>query len=289
MPNNRPPHCLTRARTSLSLIAAIVFIATIGCTPRSSQVEPQKAKSKRVAAAPPSASGDTDSATEPGLIDPDKSQPVSQATPEQPPVPESVKPADGTGSLPDLSPLDEAADPVASDVDILPAAHRDEEPTDGDHSKGKGPVSEYDKRRSKKDYVKLNGAIFENWEKPKLAIFPITGVESTGYELIELSRRHDFRTLFLVNGWDNLSSKTVFGALPDYMGLWGQQSLEDAVTIHGLTVDRGFLLGCARYEPYFGDRDQAEAPFPFRYAVFAGSTTACDEREIMMGQLRCNS
>lgn len=114
-------------------------------------------------------------------------------------------------------------------------------------------------------------------EKPKLAIFPITGVESTGYELIELSGRHDFHTLFLVNGWDNLSSKTVFGALPDYMGLWGQQSLEDAVTIHRLPAHRGFLLGCARYERYFGERDHGESPFPFRYAVFAGATTACDE------------
>ena len=114
-------------------------------------------------------------------------------------------------------------------------------------------------------------------ESPRLILFPITGVESTGYELIKLSRRYDFRTLFLINGWDNLSSKTVFGALPDYMGLWGPQALNDAERIHGLSRERGVLLGCARYEPYFGDRATSESPFPFRYALFAGATTACDE------------
>jgi len=114
-------------------------------------------------------------------------------------------------------------------------------------------------------------------ERPKLVIFPITGVESTGYELIRLSRRYDFRTFFLVNGWDNLSSKTVFGELPDYMGLWGRQSMDDACSIHGLPADRGFLLGCARYEPYFSGRDFNTSPFSFPYAVFAGATTPYDE------------
>jgi len=114
-------------------------------------------------------------------------------------------------------------------------------------------------------------------ERPKLVIFAVTGVESTGYELIKLSRRHEFQTFFLVNGWDNLSSKTVFGALPDYMGLWGRQSREDAGRIHGLPENRGFLLGCARYEPYFSKHGQDGSPFPFRYAIFAGATTPCDE------------
>lgn len=114
-------------------------------------------------------------------------------------------------------------------------------------------------------------------ERPRLAIFIVTGVESTGYELIALSRRHGFRTLFLVNGWDNLSSKGVFGVLPDYLGLWGPQSLVDAVTIHGLPSHRGFLLGCARYEPYFRERRPGGSPFPFPYVLFAGSTTPYDE------------
>jgi hypothetical protein len=114
-------------------------------------------------------------------------------------------------------------------------------------------------------------------ERPALVLFPITGVESTGYELINLSRRHGFRTFFLVNGWDNLSSKTVFGALPDYMGLWGLQSRDDATRIHGLPERRGFLLGCARYEPYFRGGDFGGSPFTFPYAVFAGATTPYDE------------
>jgi hypothetical protein len=41
--------------------------------------------------------------------------------------------------------------------------------------------------------------------RPELVIFPVTGVESTGTELIQLSEKYRFDTFFLVNGWDNLS------------------------------------------------------------------------------------
>jgi hypothetical protein len=114
-------------------------------------------------------------------------------------------------------------------------------------------------------------------QKPDLAIFPITGVESTGAELVLLSRRYDFQTLFLVNGWDNLSSKGVFPLLPDYLGVWGPQSLLDAVNIQGMPPERTVLMGCARYEDYFIPENAGTKYFPHRYILFAGSVTPCDE------------
>lgn len=113
--------------------------------------------------------------------------------------------------------------------------------------------------------------------RPHLAVFPITGVEATGAELVSLSRRHGFRTLFLVNGWDNLCSKGVFPLLPDYLGAWGPQSLVDAVDIQGMRPHRIFLLGCARYEDYFRPGVADQSPFPHKYILFAGATTPCDE------------
>lgn len=114
-------------------------------------------------------------------------------------------------------------------------------------------------------------------QRPEVVVFPITGVESTGYELVLLSRKYGFKTLFLVNGWDNLSSKGVFPILPDYLGVWGPQSLVDAVTIQGMPAHRVILLGSARYEDYLAPGNATASPFPHKYILFAGATTPCDE------------
>lgn len=114
-------------------------------------------------------------------------------------------------------------------------------------------------------------------EQPELVIFPITGVEATGTELIQLSQPYNFKTLFLVNGWDNLSSKGVFPTLPDYLGVWGPQSMLDAVEIQGMPFEGIHLLGCSRYEDYFVAENAAEKIFDFKYALFAGACTPCDE------------
>lgn len=112
--------------------------------------------------------------------------------------------------------------------------------------------------------------------KPSLVVFPLTGTESTSYELILLSKKYIFKTLFLVNGWDNLSSKAVFLLKPDFLGVWGPQQLSDAVIIQEMEVEKCFLLGCARYEDYFKAKN-VKRFFPFKYIVYAGTQTAHDE------------
>lgn len=119
-------------------------------------------------------------------------------------------------------------------------------------------------------------AIIER-ERPDLVIAPFTGVEATPTELAQLAPRHGFRTLLLVNGWDNLSSKGVFLTRPDYLGAFGPQSAVDAVEIQGMAPHRVLLMGCARYEPYFRAASEMPAPIDGPYAVFAGCSLECDE------------
>jgi hypothetical protein len=113
--------------------------------------------------------------------------------------------------------------------------------------------------------------------RPDLVIFPYTGVESTGIELIRLSKKYNFKTYFLVNGWDNLSSKGILPMTPDFLGIWGPQSVADAVNIHGMKSHRVILLGCARYEDYFNPDNSKNEIFPHKYILFAGSTVPNDE------------
>lgn len=113
--------------------------------------------------------------------------------------------------------------------------------------------------------------------KPQLIILPMTGTEATSYELILMQKKYNFKTFFLMNGWDNLSSKCVFLLKPDYLGVWGPQQLSDAVTVQDIEPERCFLLGCARYEDFFQKNKSPKSPFPFKYILFAGTQTAHDE------------
>lgn len=113
--------------------------------------------------------------------------------------------------------------------------------------------------------------------KPSLVLIPISGYESTSIELIMLSKKYNFKTFFLTNGWDNVSSKGILLALPDYLGVWGEQSLEHARDIQGIDEKKCFLLGCARYEYYFLPKYSQRKLFSYKYAVFAGSQTAHEE------------
>lgn len=112
--------------------------------------------------------------------------------------------------------------------------------------------------------------------RPGLVILPMTGTESTSYELILLSKKYNFKTFFLMNGWDNLSSKCLFLLKPDFLGVWGPQQLSDAVTVQGMLPERCFLMGCARYEDFFVNKP-SKNPFSFKYILFAGTQTAHDE------------
>lgn len=113
--------------------------------------------------------------------------------------------------------------------------------------------------------------------KPQVILFPFTGVEPTGYELLSLSAGCGFKTVFLCNAWDNLSSKGLFLYPPDLLGVIGPQQLVDAVTVQGYPHQRCALVGCARYESYFTHNKAFVSPFPTPYVLFCGSTKPCDE------------
>lgn len=118
-------------------------------------------------------------------------------------------------------------------------------------------------------------------QKPELVIYPLILINHLGIELIRLSHIYNYKTLFVTNSWDNLSSKSVFITLPDYLGVFGPQALVDAVSIHNMPFDRVFQLGCARYAGYFPLSQKTVPPFGFKYVVFAGASLAIDEISLL--------
>jgi len=113
---------------------------------------------------------------------------------------------------------------------------------------------------------------------PDLVIAPYVGTDDLAHDAIRSARLLGVPSLVLVINWDNLSSKGAFTVKPDYIGVWGEQSAEHARRIHGIPRDRVELLGVPTFDHYFRYPSGSEpAPFPFRYAVFAGCFAAFDE------------
>ncbi len=77
----------------------------------------------------------------------------------------------------------------------------------------------------------------------------VIGVDS--YELIRASKKIGItKTVVLIDNWDNLSSKTAFIENPDYLGVWGTQSVGFAKDIHQMTNDKIRIMGTPRFDVY---------------------------------------
>lgn len=113
--------------------------------------------------------------------------------------------------------------------------------------------------------------------QPDLIIAPTAGTDSAVWDAIVAARRAGARSLVLINGWDNLSSKSVFPELPDYMGVWGPQAAGQAHVIHGMAGDRTFELGVPTFHGHFGFQPGDQSPYPFPYVLFAGCALPFDE------------
>lgn len=115
--------------------------------------------------------------------------------------------------------------------------------------------------------------------EPDLIVAPTAGTDAPEFDAIRATKDTGTRTLLLVNGWDNISSKSFFPVLPDEMAVWGEQSADHAASIHGMPRDHVHALGVPTFDGHFAWRPEgSESPFPFPYVLFAGCALPFDER-----------
>lgn len=115
-----------------------------------------------------------------------------------------------------------------------------------------------------------------------LIVYVSAAYERMAIDLAILGQEFSTKTLFLIDNWDNLSSKTVLWKKPDFIGTWGQQSSEHAVSIQGMEKQNVVNLGCARFDHFFKLRDQTfDSYFSFRYVLFLGTALEFDEFAVL--------
>jgi len=115
--------------------------------------------------------------------------------------------------------------------------------------------------------------------RPDIVIAPSGGTDPLVLDAFRSARELGITTLLIPFNWDNLSSKSAYPILPDYLGVVGPQSVEYAQRIHRVPKERVSILGAPYIDAYFHrEPDSTEAPFPFRYVLFAGCYMPFDER-----------
>jgi hypothetical protein len=118
--------------------------------------------------------------------------------------------------------------------------------------------------------------------RPDVVIAPSGGIDHFVTDALRSARELGIPSLVLVYNWDNLSSKGAFAVKPDYLAVWGEQSVEHAVRIHGFDRRRVRILGVPTFDSYFHHRPgTTKSPFPFRYALFAGCYAPFDEADAL--------
>jgi hypothetical protein len=124
-------------------------------------------------------------------------------------------------------------------------------------------------------------------QRSDLIVIPSSVVDMHSFELMRIVNFIGFgKVLLLVDNWDNLSSKSSLILKPDFMGVWGHQSIEFAKNIHGIEPSRITPLGTPRFDVYKNYRRSSTLTditgnklVRFPYILFAGCSVDYDEIE----------
>jgi hypothetical protein len=123
--------------------------------------------------------------------------------------------------------------------------------------------------------------VFESF-KPDLVIFPSSAYEPVSFDLIELSIKYNSKTFFIIDNWDNLSSKTILFKKPNYLGVWSEQAREHAINIQDFDPNKIKIIGSARFNNYFILKNKTlPSHFDFKYILFIGTTLEFDEFDVL--------
>lgn len=132
--------------------------------------------------------------------------------------------------------------------------------------------------------------------RPDLFFYPTLIHEGAEVELLKAARALGIPSVAFPASWDTLTSKGFFLVPPDYLLVWGEQSVRHAVEHHDFPRDRVFATGAPHLDVYAA-RSPAESREAFlsrrgidpakRVILFAGTTISYWEDEPL--QLRALS
>ena len=114
-----------------------------------------------------------------------------------------------------------------------------------------------------------------------LVLLPTGSMMAHDQIILNSCNQMSIKTYFLMDNWDNLSSKSVFLKRPDFISTWGPQSTLHAIEIHGFKFKEIFQLGSARFIDYSPDKTEPDESSD-TYILFIGSVYRYKELDLLV-------
>jgi hypothetical protein len=122
-------------------------------------------------------------------------------------------------------------------------------------------------------------------EKPDLIIHPcvLEGVYLN--DIIEESRIRCIKTIFIMNSWDNPSTKRTMIGQPDWLLVWGKQTKDHAIKYANMKAEKVIEFGAAQFDIYSKENFHSKDRLCMEYGIdnwkriilYAGSSKETDE------------
>jgi hypothetical protein len=87
--------------------------------------------------------------------------------------------------------------------------------------------------------------------RPDVVVTATPGVLPGDIRLIRRARLEGVPSVTFVQGWDNLTSKTIIGARPDELIVWNRRMRDEAIALHGYRPSEITVTGAPHFDPYF--------------------------------------
>jgi hypothetical protein len=122
----------------------------------------------------------------------------------------------------------------------------------------------------------LHNLIFEN--NYDVVLYPSSAFEFQIFDIIKSCSMSGAKSFFIIDNWDNLSSKILFWERPDFIATWGKQTTNHAIEIQGFSKEQVFEIGSARYSNYYiAKKGDLELNLPANYVLFFGTNLYFNE------------
>ncbi len=113
---------------------------------------------------------------------------------------------------------------------------------------------------------------------PDIVLYPTNAMEPLAFDLINICKKLKIISFYLIDNWDNLTSKTIFWKKPDYIGVWGYQTALHAVQVQHFYAKQIFIIGSARFSNYKKNALAASRiGIPDKYILFVGTVLYFNE------------
>jgi hypothetical protein len=106
--------------------------------------------------------------------------------------------------------------------------------------------------------------------QPHLVLFPLQDPHLMSYEFLQVKSK--YKTIGIIDNWDNISSRPTYDLKPDFITVWGEQTKEQAIKFQKYNKKNIFVIGTPRFDRYFLERNKnLKSHFKFKYFLFLES------------------